>query len=60
MFFRSLTTSAALLLAEPPRAIILAMVISYSLCFAGLGLAWWSYRRRQKTGGAQERGEKRE
>lgn len=40
----------ALLLQEvPPRALVLAMVLSYVLCSAGMLFAYLSYRRRKRA-----------
>lgn len=36
------------LLQVPPRALVLAMVISYALGFAGMLLAYWNYRKRRR------------
>lgn len=44
-------TDATLLLTAAPRALLMAMTLSYALCFAGLIFAWISYRRRQRNGG---------
>jgi hypothetical protein len=32
----------------PPSALIFAMLLSYTLCFAGMTFAWLSYRKRQR------------
>jgi hypothetical protein len=43
-----------LLLQEvPPRALIVAMLISYTLCFAGMIFAYLSWRRRRRDAGKQ-------
>ena len=40
---------ALLLQGVPPRALVLAMLLSYVMCFAGLIFAWVNYRRRKKN-----------
>lgn len=35
---------------EPRHALVLAMLLSYALGFAGMLLAYLSYRKRQKSG----------
>ena len=45
--------SAMLLLQTvPPRALIVAMLISYTLCFAGMIFAYLSWRRRRRKDAA--------
>lgn len=44
-------SDANLILTAAPRALVMAMTLSYVLCFAGLIFAWISYRRRQRSGG---------
>jgi len=39
----------------PPSALIFAMLLSYTLCFAGLTFAWLSYRKRQRKGSEREK-----
>ena len=43
-----MTTFAAWLAGVPPSALIFAMLLSYTLCFAGMTFAWLSYRKRQR------------
>ena len=38
-----------LLQGVPPRALVMAMALSYLLCFAGMTFAYLSYRRRQRA-----------
>ena len=51
--------AAVLLQGVPPRALVLAMLLSYVMCFAGLIFAYVNYRRRQKTQGKEGDGEKK-
>jgi predicted Na+-dependent transporter len=45
----STTLLAAILLqGVPPRALVMAMLLSYFMCFAGMIFAYLNYRRRQK------------
>jgi hypothetical protein len=44
----ALLLNLILLQAVPPRALVLAMLLSYAMCFAGLAFAYVNYRRRQK------------
>lgn len=46
---RSLLLGMILLQGVPPRALVLAMMLSYAMCFAGLIFAYVNYRRRQKA-----------
>ena len=39
---------AILLQGVPPRALVLAMLLSYTMCFAGLIFAYVNYRKRKK------------
>jgi hypothetical protein len=39
----------------PARALVLAMTLSYALCFLGLLFAYLSYRRRRRAGRKDER-----
>ena len=43
--------------AAPPRALVLAMTLSYALCFAGMIFAYLSYRRRRQGGERKDEGE---
>jgi hypothetical protein len=36
-----------LLQAVPPRALVMAMTLAYTLCFAGMLFAYLAYRRKQ-------------
>jgi hypothetical protein len=50
----TLSMMAVLLESEPRHALVLAMLLSYALGFAGMLLAYLSYRKRQKSGKAAE------
>jgi len=47
-------TEPTLILTAAPRALLMAMTLSYALCFAGLIFAWISYRRRQRSAPPQD------
>lgn len=44
----AIVPAALLLQGVPPRALVLAMLLSYAMCFAGLIFAYVNYRRRHK------------
>lgn len=50
-----ITTFAAWFAGVPPSALIFAMLLSYTLCFAGMTFAWLSYRKRQRKSRESER-----
>lgn len=55
-----ISMTAMLLLQDvPPRALVLAMALSYALSFMGLLLAWRAWRKRHHGAGSGG-GEKRE
>ena len=47
------------LLQVPPRALVLAMLLSYALGFAGMLLAYWNYRKRRNRTRPPEQDEPR-
>ncbi len=48
-----------LLQGVPPRALVMAMLLSYVMCFAGLTFAYLNYRKRKKKERENRDGEKR-
>lgn len=50
----SATPLAMLLQNEPRHALVLAMLLSYGLGFAGMLLAYLNYRKRQKNAKTEE------
>jgi len=59
MMIAGLVATLALAAEEPRHALVFAMLLSYALGFAGMFLAYLSYRKRQKGGtpGEQEKHE---
>ena len=47
-----------LLQGVPPRALVLAMLLSYVMCFAGLIFAYVNYRKRKKKEAEQDHKER--